>query len=230
MKNVLITGASRGLGLMTASKFQTAGWRVYGTSTTEQGLQSFLVNCPGAYGSVVKIGAKNCEQQVKDAVKDMVELYGDIDLLINNIGIRCREPISDISLKRFNQVMTANVGSAFLFTKEVVPVMKAQGQGRIMYINSLAGLQPYGGFSVYAASKYAMTGFGKSMQHELHSSNIQVINLYPGGIQTDFHDTPRPEFMHAYEVADVIISAAQQPWNAYLPEIIMAPARDTRIP
>jgi NADP-dependent 3-hydroxy acid dehydrogenase YdfG len=222
-KTILITGASRGLGYATAKKFAGDGWRVFGTSTTEKGLDN-LLQVIGAMGAVCDV---HDPASIRNAVERMVQMYGKIDVLMNNIGTRCREPIDKLSVDDVNNIMHVNFTSAFYFTKECVPFMA--DRSRIVNINSLAGLQPYGNSSIYVASKYAMTGFAKSIRHELYGKT-QVVNIYPGGIHTDFHDTPRPEFMDVQDVADIVHFATTRPWNAHIPEIVIAPERDTRLP
>lgn len=226
-KTILITGANKGLGLASARQFSEGGWNVFGTSRTQEGIDSLVLDVPNSNGAVCD---SKYEDQVVMAVRKAVDTYGRIDVLMNNIGIPSREPIYDMSSERFNQVLEANIGSCFLFTREVVPVMKNQKEGRIININSLAGLQPYGNSLAYVASKYAMTGFGKSLRHDVYEDNIQVTNIYPGGIDTTFHSTPRPEFMKPQDVAEVIYFVAQRPWNANIADITLAPARDARLP
>ncbi len=224
---VFITGASGGLGVEMAKVFQENGCQVFGTSTSAKGLEKFLYGCNGTFGAVCD---SRFEDQVAAAAKLALEQLGHVDVLINNIGIASLDSIFEMTLERFNDVMNVNAGSQFVFTKHLAPSMEKAGKGRIVNINSIAGLQPYGNAPTYAASKYAMTGFAKSLRHLLHQKNIQVINIYPGGIDTDFHSFRRPEFMNPRDVAEAVFFAANSPWNAYVSDLTIVPSRDFRLP
>lgn len=119
-------------------------------------------------------------------IEKITKKYQKIDIFINNAGVFIDGPIQDNDPDRIKKVFEVNCLSPIFSAKILVPIFKKQTQGTIVNINSTAGLHPKAGNSVYHASKWALTGFSQSLQLELSSSNIKIIDIHPGVMNTQF--------------------------------------------
>ena len=111
-------------------------------------------------------------------------------------------------------------------TKKIVPLMIKRKSGKIVFINSVAGINPYPNGSAYVASKYALRGFASSIREELREHNIKVISFHPGAIDTPFWDNskvdfPRNEMLSSQDVADSIINTILAKNNVVHEEVII---------
>jgi 3-oxoacyl-[acyl-carrier protein] reductase len=186
-KNVLITGASRGIGKAIAEEFAKKGANVAFTylSSIEKGLA--LEKDLAQFGTKVK-GYKSDASVFSEAealVNQVVADFGTIDVLINNAGITRDTLLMRMSEEQWDEVMTVNLKSVFNLTKAVSkPMMKAR-DGSIINITSVVGLMGNAGQSNYSASKAGMIGFTKSIAKELGSRNIRTNAIAPGFIETE---------------------------------------------
>jgi NAD(P)-dependent dehydrogenase (short-subunit alcohol dehydrogenase family) len=176
VKTVLISGGSDGLGKAIAKQL-AAKYHVVILATNENRLRDVAAEI-------------NCEYYVCDVrnyeqVTSTIKKIGSIDYLINNAGIWLQGPLDETDPKRIQETLDTNTLGTIYLTKAVMPVMKVQKAGRIINVISQAGLNARAGWPVYIASKWAITGFTKSMQQELEPFGIGVTGLYPGTINTD---------------------------------------------
>lgn len=110
---------------------------------------------------------------------------GPVDCVINNAGLWIEGPLDELDPARIHEVLEVNTLGTINLTKAVLPGMKQQKAGRIININSQAGLYTKAERGVYNASKWAITGFTKSLQEELAPFGIGVTGMYPGKLNTD---------------------------------------------
>lgn len=170
-KIILVTGASRGLGRVMAEILETNGYTVYkGVRNIQEG-----------GGKVVKLDITN-EQDCRDAVKQIIEKEGRIDVLINNAGYTIAGPTTGFEIKDYQQILNTNTIGAFRLIKEVVGQMRKQKYGRIINITSLNGLVALPNFGLYSSSKFALEALGLSLRYELAKDNVWVTNFAPGAI------------------------------------------------
>ena len=166
----------------------------------------------------------------------IIERFGQIDLLVNNVGVGAYRPFLETSLDDFDEMMDTNVRSAFLFTKAVVPIMVRQHAGQVITISSGSGKRGYAGEAVYCATKFAQAGLFESLDQELLTHNIKVSTIYPGGVNTHFAlgngrtagDPGLKEMMDASDVANAVHFVAAQEWNAFVYELSMRPISESR--
>ena len=145
-------------------------------------------------------------------------------MLINNAGIAVFNNISNLSINDWNKQLNINLTASFLMTKMVVDSFKSNKKGTIVFINSVAGLQPYKNSTAYVASKHGLRGFSSSLREELREDNIKVISIYPGAINTPLWDNLdmdafRGEMMNAEDACDIIVNAINSPDNCVTEEI-----------
>jgi len=179
MKTILITGGSEGLGYAIA-KLLTTNNKVYLLARNEEKLKksSKELNCS------YKVCDVSDWKSISKAVSEIEKETSHIDILINNAGLWIQGPIQDNDPEKIREIINVNTLGPILMTKAVVPAMKKQKSGVIININSQAGLMAKAERSVYNASKWAITGFTKSMFQELIKDGIKVMGIYPSLMNT----------------------------------------------
>lgn len=186
-KIALVTGASRGIGAATAKILAERGARVALTARTEADLESVSLTIRQAGGESLVISANIIDSdQVSNLVKKVIEIWGRIDVLINNAGLGTPiSPIEEIREEEWEQTITLNLKSAFLCTRAVAPFMKRQKYGRIVNVSSYAG-RNYSLISgpQYSSAKAGLLGFTKHMAAELGPFGICVNAVAPSIVLT----------------------------------------------
>ncbi len=189
-KNVIITGASRGIGKGIAQIFANHGANVAFTFSSSEGPALELekeLTAKGVKAKAYKSDAASfeaSEQLVADVLKD----FGGIDVLINNAGITKDNLLMRMGENDFDQVIETNLKSVFNMTKAVQRTFLKQRNGSIINMSSVVGVKGNAGQSNYAASKAGMIGFTKSIALELGSRNIRCNAIAPGFIETEMTD------------------------------------------
>ena len=187
-KNIIITGASRGIGKGIAEVFVKHGANIAFTyHSSEEKAQALEKELSGDNIFRVK-GYKSDASDFEAAqqlVKDVIHDFGSVDVLVNNAGITKDGLLMRMSEKDFDSVMEVNVKSVFNMTKSVVVPMLKSKKGSIINISSVVGVKGNAGQANYAASKAAINGFTKSIALELGSRNIRCNAIAPGFIETE---------------------------------------------
>jgi len=186
-KNVIITGASRGIGKGIAQAFAKHGANVAFTYSSSAGPAQELEQELSALGIKAKAYQSNAAdfdaaQQLAAAI---LQEFGSIDVLINNAGITKDNLLMRISESDFDQVIEVNLKSVFNMTKAVQRTMLKQRQGSLIHMSSVVGVKGNAGQANYAASKAGIIGFSKSVALELGSRNIRSNVIAPGFIETE---------------------------------------------
>ncbi|MDA0890164.1 MAG: 3-oxoacyl-[acyl-carrier-protein] reductase [Bacteroidetes bacterium] len=186
-KNVIITGASRGIGKGIAEVFAKHGANIaftYHSSDEKAKLLETELSVNGCKAKGYKSDASDFEA-AQQLVKDVMEDFGSIDVLVNNAGITKDGLLMRMSEEDFDSVMNTNMKSVFNMTKAVAtPMLKAKS-GSIINMSSVVGIKGNAGQANYAASKAAINGFTKSIALELGSRNIRCNAIAPGFIETE---------------------------------------------
>src|SRR5690606_2235442 len=112
---------------------------------------------------------------------------GALHILINNAGVNLRKPVTDFTLDEWHWVMNSNVTSAFLVTRECVPLMRGHGYGRILMLTSIMSHISLAERTAYSASKFALLGMVKALALELASEGITVNGISPGPFATEMN-------------------------------------------
>ena len=194
-KNVIITGASRGIGRGVATVFAKNGANIAFTylSSTEKAksLENELIRF-GVKAKGYKSDASNFIS-AQDLSKSVIEDFGSIDVLVNNAGITKDGLLMRMTENDFNLVMQINMNSVFNMTKAVIkPMMKAK-KGSIINMSSVVGVKGNAGQTNYSASKAGIIGFTKSTALELGSRNIRCNAIAPGFIETEMTESLEDE-------------------------------------
>ena len=186
-KTAIVTGATRGIGKGVALKLAEQGANIAFTYVSSSEKALALENELQAFGVKAK-AYKSDASLMKDAeelIKDVLENFESIDVLVNNAGITKDNLLMRMSEEDFNRVLEVNLKSIFNMTKAVQRTMLKQRSGSIVNMTSVVGVKGNAGQSNYAASKAGVIGFTKSIALELGSRNIRCNAIAPGFIETE---------------------------------------------
>ncbi len=186
-KVALITGASAGIGKACAMALAEEGASLVLTARRQERLVELAAAVKQAGGQAVWVaGDARDEQTAIRAVNAAVELFGRLDILINNAGAGNYKNLVDTSSAEYDELMDTNVRSTFLFSRHAVGGMIQQRSGTILMISSMAGIYGFAGEAVYCATKFAQVGFAQALDKELRPHGIKVGVICPGGVKTEF--------------------------------------------
>ncbi len=188
MRNVIVTGGSRGLGLGIAQGLITAGYHVIAiarkeTSQLKSAIQDAEQNHPGTFRFVPFDLAEI--EGIANLVRKVRKTHGPIYGLVNNAGVGSDGALALMHNSQIEQLVRVNTLSPIVLTKYVVRAMMADGGGRIVNIASITAFTGYSGLSVYAATKASLIGFTKSLAREVGRGKVNVNSVAPGFIDTD---------------------------------------------
>ncbi len=189
-KVALITGGSRGIGEAIVRKFVDQGAKVAFTYRSSSAKSDALVEELSAGGATVRAYQSDAASfsGAEELVKQVLEDFGTLDILINNAGITRDTLMLRMTEEQWDDVMVNNLKSVFNLTKQAIrPMMKNRG-GSIINMSSIVGITGNAGQANYAASKAGIIGFSKSMAKEMGSRNIRCNVIAPGFIETDMTD------------------------------------------
>ena len=220
MKNVLITGGSRGIGRACVEKFTSEGYTVSFIYNNSDSVASELATKTGAHA--IKADISNPER-AKEAVSKALATMGGIDVLVNNAGVSLIKLFTDTTDEDYYNIMNTNLGGTFFVTREVARNMISNHFGRIVNIGSMWGKVGASCEVAYSASKSAIEGFTKALAKELGPSGVTVNCIEPGVINTEMNaaldeatvrelcdETPVGKIGNAKELADFIYLIATE--------------------
>lgn len=179
-KVTLITGGARGMGAAHVRLFLEEGARVVFGDVLEEEGKALAEETGATYVRHDVTSAVEWERAVGTAV----EVYGRLDVLVNNAGILKFRRIADMSPEDFDRVIGVNLKGTWLGVKSAIEPMKAAGRGSIVNVSSIEGYVGAEGLSAYSASKFGIRGVTKSAARELARFKIRVNSVHPGAINT----------------------------------------------
>jgi short-subunit dehydrogenase len=184
-KVVLVTGGSRGLGLVLARQLAAKGARLAICARTPEQLGQAHVELESLGAEVISMTVDVTDQrQVQAMIIDILEHYGRLDVLINNAGIVQVGPQENMGINEYEQAMKANFWSALYTMLAVIPYFKEQQGGRIVNVTSIGGKIAVPHLLPYTASKFALVGLSEGMNAELKKDNILVTTVVPNLMRT----------------------------------------------
>jgi len=207
-KIVLITGGSRGLGLVLARHICARGGNVALIARDPQELARAKDDLAPRGGKVLTVECDLLDTgQVQSAVRHVIDRFGKIDILINNAGIIEVGPFQHMTAEDFERAMRLHFWAPLELISQIVPEMRIWGGGRIVNISSIGGKVAVPHMATYSASKFALTGLSDAVRAELARDNIHVTTVAPGMMRTGSHVNAKFRGKHDDEFAWFAASA-----------------------
>lgn len=212
-KTAIVTGAASGFGAGIARKFVAEGAQVMVVDLNHDGAMAMAEELGGgSFGHKANVADA---AEVKGVVETAREVFGSVDILVNNAGVtHLPAPMEEVTEADFDRVFAVNCKSIYLFARELVPAMKAQGSGAILNVSSTAGLSPRPNLNWYNSSKGWVNTATKAMAVELAPAGIRVNALNPVAGETPLlasfmgEDTPE---MRAKFLSTIPLGRFSQP-------------------
>jgi 3-oxoacyl-[acyl-carrier protein] reductase len=223
----LVTGASRGIGRVTALRLASLGARILLLARNQDALakvQREIIAQGGAADTFA------CDLSSSDAIAGISERLASsgCNILVNAAGIGSMgRPLHETDPKVFDAIFATNVRAPFLLMRALIPGMIARGDGFVINVSSLAGQGPLANGAAYSASKWALNGLTYSAAEELRAHNIRVSVVAPGSVNTSFGGSAkdRSRMLQAEDVAGVIAMLVTQPAQSFISEVRMRPTQ-----
>lgn len=180
-----VTGASKGLGLALIKKLIAEGHSVAATSRTLETLEEAVDSAPADQFLPLEVDLLD-EASVEGSLLTTWEVFGRIDVIVNNAGYGIGGALEELSLDEIRDNFEVNLFAPMTVIKKVMPYLRAQRSGHIINISSIAGFAGVFGWSVYAASKHALIGLSDVLAQDLRPLGIHVTAVAPGAFRTQF--------------------------------------------
>src|SRR3984957_20433252 len=185
--NVLVTGASSGIGRAAAIEFARRGHQVFAAARREDALADLAAATPGIRAIGLDVTDTDSVRQAWDKIDASTGGAG-VDVLVNNAGFALSGPIEVLADADVRRQFGTNVFGLLTVTRTVLPAMRSRGSGSIINISSLVGRTTFGGMGVYGATKYAVEALSDALRQEVAGFGIKVIIIEPGFVATSLGD------------------------------------------
>lgn len=226
--NIVITGASRGMGKATALKFAKDAHKLFLCARTKETLDKAAAEIKNSFPSST-VHTFIADLSVKDEVIAFGKFclqYGTPDIVINNAGYYLPGNCIDETEGTLDSMLKLNLYSAYHLIRTLVPEMIKNKSGHIFNICSIASLKAYKGGGGYSISKFALNGFSQNLRQELQPHGIKVTAVFPGAVLTDTwgdFDNSSNRIMEANDIAEMIYAATKLSKGAVVEEIVLRP-------
>jgi len=220
MKNVCITGATRGIGRELAKQLTALGYSVFATGRDVSLLESLKagIGCRGEPADLTD------PKQVVEIYRQAQTAMGQVDILINSAGLNNRKaPVTEIELADWELQYAVNLRAPMLLSREALKEMGERKSGHIVNIISTIAKTSQPNYSIYSATKYGFMGFTKCLIKEAREMNVKVTAVYPGGTDTDFRPEERPEYLSVASAARMIVHCITAPDDVVVHELTYRP-------
>jgi len=182
--NVLVTGASSGIGRAAATGFARRGHQVFAAARREEVLAGLAATMPNVQAVGLDVTDAGSVRRAWDKIEASTGGAG-VDVLVNNAGFALAGPVELLSDADVQRQFATNVFGLLSMTRTVLPAMRARGSGRIINISSLVGRTTFPGMGVYGATKYAVEALSDALRQEVGRFGIKVVIIEPGFTATN---------------------------------------------
>jgi NADP-dependent 3-hydroxy acid dehydrogenase YdfG len=226
-KNVLIIGATGGIGSATARLLKQSGAVLFLAARDRAKLELLGAELSVPSENLFTVDVRKFED-VNNAAASIHSKISSIDILINATGRGIIKPMESLTEEDFMESLQVNLVGAFYLMKAFLEPMKIKKTGLIINLPGVLGKTPMAGAAAYSASKYGLNGMMKSIREELKRTDIRITNIFLGGTDTPFWDTidlrvQKDKFVRAEEAAKSIWFLCQQPSSGVVSEMVLQP-------
>lgn len=236
-RNVLLTGATSGIGEATARLLASNGYRLILCGRREEKLEKLKVDLSSQTEVTTLAFDVRDHAAVKSALESLPQQWRRIDVLINNAGnAHGLDPVHKGSIADWDAMMDINVKGLLYVSRELIPAMTERGAGHIINIGSVAGKEVYPNGNVYCASKFAVDALSKGMRLDLNPFGIKVTCIHPGLVETEFSlvrfkgDAAKASAVYkgikpltGEDIADVILYVLSTPEHVVIADMVVYP-------
>ncbi|MFM7645157.1 MAG: SDR family oxidoreductase [Sphingomonadales bacterium] len=226
-KQILLTGATGGIGLQTAKLLAAGGARLFltGRNVEKLALLAAELNLPASQFCSAELSN---EEQVSALKQQYFSVFSSIDILINASGVGIIRPIDQLTTNDLLQSLQSNLIAPFLLIRSFLPAMKEAKKGLVINIPGVLGKVPMAGAAAYCGSKYGLVGMMQSIREEIKRTEIRITNIYLGGVDSSFWDSidlrvQRDKMIQSEEAARAIWFLCQQPASGVVSEMVLQP-------
>lgn len=228
MKNIVITGGSKGMGKAMADKFASKQNNIFLCARNETHLAETTAELNKKHGNFVNYFAADLSTKagVKNFANHLFSKNFNADILINNAGQFLPGSVYNEENGTLEKMINVNLFSAYHLTRALLPSMMQKKDGHIINICSIASLNAYSNGGSYSISKYALMGFSKNLREEMKPFNIKVTAVYPGAVLTaswEGANIPPSRIMETSDVAEMVYAATILSPQACVEDIVMRP-------
>jgi short-subunit dehydrogenase len=227
--NIIITGASRGLGYTLTESFAKEGHNLYLTARNEVSLYHALESLMGRFPDQ-QIRAKAFDLSLKEGAIGfgnwILDQHADVDILINNAGNFIPGSIYNEPDGTLEKMLGINLFSAYHLTRVLLPAMMKRKSGHIFNLCSIAAFAAYPNGGSYSISKFALSGFSKNLREEMKPYGIKVTGIYPGAIYTDSWSGSGVDpnrIMKPSDIAETILQITKLSPQALVEDLVIRP-------
>jgi short-subunit dehydrogenase len=226
-KNILIAGATGGIGSKTAKLLLNSGAHLFLVARNEEHLKKLAEDLELTEDKIFAMDISRPEEVM--ALKErFFAVYPVIDVLVNAAGIGIIKNMDTLTETDFLKTLYYNLYGPFLLVKTFLPAMKELKKGLIINIPGVLGKTPMAGAAAYCASKFGLVGMMQSIREEIKRTDIRITNLFLGGVDSAFWDTidlrvQRDKMIQAEEAARAIWFLCQQPLSGVVSEMVLQP-------
>jgi 3-oxoacyl-[acyl-carrier protein] reductase len=221
----IVTGASRGIGRSIALALARNGAKVSLAARGKADLQTIRSEIESFGGQAAALPTDiSRETDVVGLVRDTIERFGQLDIVVNNAGTGTFGPLAEMATEEWDQIMAVNARGPFLLCREAIPYLKRQKISFIINIASVVGIRGYANQAAYSASKHALMGMSSALAKEVHKDGIRVHAICSGGVDTPLVAASRPDLdrsllMQPDEIAEIVIFVLTRRGKAVIDEI-----------
>lgn len=228
MKNVLITGATKGIGKAIAVKFAAHNYNLAICSRNKDEVTSLAQELSSTHNiKVFAMEVDVCDTELLERFADeSIKTLGSIDILVNNAGVFIPGMVHTEAEGTLDKMMETNLYSAYYLSRAIIPQMIEQKSGHIFNMCSTASISAYINGGSYCISKFAMYGMSKVLREELKDKGIKVTSILPGATFTaswEGTELPEERFLNAEDVADSVFQCTQLSNSAVVEDLIIRP-------
>jgi short-subunit dehydrogenase len=228
MKNIVITGGSKGMGKAMADKFASQQNNIFLCARNESDLAETAAELNKKHGNFVNYFGQDLSTKagVKSFAQHLFLKEFNPDILINNAGQFLPGSVYNEEEGTLEKMININLFSAYHLTRALLPSMMKKKYGHIINICSIASLNAYSNGGSYSISKYALMGFSKNLREEMKPFNIKVTAVYPGAVLTaswEGANIPPSRIMESNDVAEMVYAATVLSPQACVEDIVIRP-------
>tara|TARA_B100000212_G_C27356965_1_gene526284 strand:- start:715 stop:1425 length:711 start_codon:yes stop_codon:yes gene_type:complete len=232
LKQVLITGATKGIGKSTAMTFAEAGWDLILLARDLRKLEDLKKELSK---TGVRINLVVCDlsqpEAIQDSMPQLIKNYGCPSVLINNAGFAYNGDLINMPFDKWQEIMQVNLTSVFQICSFIVPSMRKRGGGLIINVSSHAAYNAFTQWGAYCISKAALASFTKCLREEERGNSIRACTITLGSVNTPLWDSKyvnsdfnKDSMLSSKKVSKTILFIAEQPESQLIEDLILMPS------